>query len=369
MNYHSILSNIKIEYLKNQLLGKTIKIDEQQKGHDLENTFRYLIIQPENGGNSLENIEDNKKLFNLNKEKRKFEAHMVGIIELNIDENLLVNTTSFKEDFKKLEQYFKLNNYKIVGQNENYEYKYESINIKYDVYYRKFDEEINKNISVDICDTIKSIARYNKYDKNKSGSKSFHNFEIAEKIIHENEKIIKEKLKKKLTKEEVIIYTKKINLFYHFIKYYFNSSQKGFPNIFKFAKLKIKTNNNKEIFIFHILLNRELDGAYLVLNNYDFNEKSGLKEIDISEINEKGQIFKPNDVLLFELKDSSYKDTAAKCLYGNYEVLNSYIEYLKANNEFKDRQFYYIGIQEYNKSQILSDDIRSKIINQNKKLI
>ena len=49
MNYHSILSNIKIEYLKNQLLGKTIKIDEQQKGHDLENTFRYLIIQPENG--------------------------------------------------------------------------------------------------------------------------------------------------------------------------------------------------------------------------------------------------------------------------------------------------------------------------------
>ena len=103
------------------------------------------------------------------------------------------------------------------------------------------------------------------------------------------------------------------------------------------------------------------------LNNYDFNEKSGLKEIDISEINEKGQIFKPNDVLLFELKDSSYKDTAAKCLYGNYEVLNSYIEYLKANNEFKDRQFYYIGIQEYNKSQILSDDIRSKIINQNKK--
>ena len=100
--------------------------------------------------------------------------------------------------------------------------------------------------------------------------------------------------------------------------------------------MKIKTNNNKEIFIFHILLNRELDGAYLVLNNYDFNEKSGLKEIDISEINEKGQIFKPNDVLLFELKDSSYKDTAAKCLYGNYEVLNSYIEYLKANNEFKD---------------------------------
>ena len=81
---------------------------------------------------------------------------------------------------------------------------------------------------------------------------------MAEKIIHENEKIIEEKFKKKLTKEEVIIYTKKINLFYHFIKYYFNSSQEGFPNIYKFVKFKIKTNNNKEIFIFHILNNNNI---------------------------------------------------------------------------------------------------------------
>lgn len=97
--------------------------------------------------------------------------------------------------------------------------------------------------------------------------------------------------------------------------------------------------------MFHVSFTRELDGAFKVIKDYDFQKYSGLEEKNINEDEEK-IIFKKNDILLFELNDSTIEYLSAKCIYNNYNVLNGHIELLKQKKEFKDCQFFYLGIQE-----------------------
>ena len=136
--------------------------------------------------------------------------------------------------------------------------------------------------------------------------------------------------------------------FSNFIKTKFNSAQKNIPNIIKFVKTNIQN-----IYLFHISLIRELDGAFKVIDTYNFTKNSKLEAIDLEK--EKSTpsdvIFKKDDVLLFELKDSTIENIALRCLYHNYESINGYVKLLKETEEFKDSTFYYIGIQEKKESE------------------
>ena len=47
----------------------------------------------------------------------------------------------------------------------------------------------------------------------------------------------------------------------------------------------------------------------------------------------------------------------------NYEVLNGYVKTLKTKNEFKDCEFYYIGVQE-GEEEVKENDVKSNNINE-----
>ena len=50
----------------------------------------------------------------------------------------------------------------------------------------------------------------------------------------------------------------------------------------------------------------------------------------------KKKNFINNDILLFELKDSTIENIAYDCLRKNYKVLNGYIKILKKKKEFQN---------------------------------
>ena len=130
----------------------------------------------------------------------------------------------------------------------------------------------------------------------------------------------------------------------------FNASQRGLPNIIRFSKLNIDDKDkNEDIFFFHIIFRRELDGAYKVKEKYDFLKVSGLKEVDLSYKTENN--FFTDDILLFELKDSTIENVALNCLRHNYKVLNGHIKNLKKIPKYKNCKFFYIGIQERKKKE------------------
>lgn len=62
-------------------------------------------------------------------------------------------------------------------------------------------------------------------------------------------------------------------------------------------------------------------------------------------------IFKKNDILLFEIKDTSTESQGLQCINLNYNVMNGFIKTLKHKEEFKNCKFYYILIQENKKEK------------------
>ena len=66
---------------------------------------------------------------------------------------------------------------------------------------------------------------------------------------------------------------------------------------------------------------------------------AGIREVNINENSRK--IFKNNDILLFEIKDTSIEYASLEFINYNYNVIHGYIKTLKKNNKFKDSNFYY----------------------------
>ena len=148
-----------------------------------------------------------------------------------------------------------------------------------------------------------------------------------------------------ITKDEVLTYIKNVNKFLKKIKKELNEVQKGYPNLIKFVKMNMNNKSENEIFVFHISFRREIDAAFRVKQNYDFSQYSGFEEIYLSEEKEK-TIFKENDILLFELKNTTNEIAAVRCINSNYSIINAHIKLLKKKKEFKDCRFFYIGIKE-----------------------
>ena len=87
------------------LAGKANKNNSEQELYGFENSFRYYISQPENGGDLVENLEENILLFNYRKEPRRFEVHMIGFTDLK-ENNGKIEINSINYDFyekKKIE--------------------------------------------------------------------------------------------------------------------------------------------------------------------------------------------------------------------------------------------------------------------------
>ena len=327
-NSNKSAAKINVELLKNNLLGKSY---DMKKGVKLEEIFNYMIQQKDQGGDCLQNIDSESIIFN-NKDKipRTFEVDMVGIIKISKDNNIneanKLNTRETSNSSKEKNIFeFNLLNYSFCPKiDKKYELKYEDINIKYNV--KKLKIISNNNIQMDLCQKLKEIG------KNKdSESKSSNIFERARANINK--------------KEYDIDYVNKIVEFYGFLKNEFNAGQSGYPNLIKFAKLKTDSENkNYDLFFFHSVFKRELDGAYKVIKEYNFLEVSKLKEIKIDD--SSNSLFHPGDILLFELKDSVTSNIALDCIKNNYKVINGFISILKKKKEFQNCNFYYIGIQE-----------------------
>ena len=307
-----------------------------QKGTQLEELFRYLIIQSENGGSSLQNLEDNEIMFNYLKEnKRSFEIYLVGFAKLKEKAN--DGSTGIKSDSNDDLYYYeflKLDySNKIIG---NQIIQYDNISIKYDLVNFQFLEgkELVRN---DFCEDLKKISRENKSIKSTSII-----FEKAEKILKNDDKTFDNNFKGKIEEKNLKEYLTKLIVFSKFIKNKVNSFQKGFPNVIKFVETK-----EKDIFFFHFAIKREIDAAYKIINdNYDFEKFAGVEKKNLNNLEEKNETFKKGDILLFELKDSTIDNNVLSCLHANYDSFNGYTKVLKKTEEFKDSNFYYIGIQE-----------------------
>lgn len=396
---NNLIEKLKIEKLKYQLIGKATKMSSDKSGYKLEEVFRNLIIKPENGGENLKSLEENKILFNENNSQRQFHCSMIGFIEFSQLNNLAKSLDLMLNNFEnqenslnqknidELQKYLKLVNYEVCEQNkDSTEIKYNNMSFNYDIKNKKIEGN-NINTIFDIIDDIKFFGKKSKKstdDKSELNSLKSYNTKDSENIFIKIYKLIKEpnfnnekKFKKKelinLTKEDLINYVGKINLFAIFMKKKFNKFQNGWPIILKFAKLNINQNmekEEKEVFIFHIIFKRELDSAFMVLKDgYDFIQFSGLKEIKISKEKEEKLIFNKNDICLIELKDidKRYDKELINCILYNYDILNLYVKYLKTKNEFKNCNFFYVGIQNKineNNSDIV--DILNKIENKSK---
>lgn len=205
-------------------------------------------------------------------------------------------------------------------------------------------------IEIDLCSELKDIGK--KHGNNTSSNL----FERAKNTINNDNKILEKIIEKRKVDNKLLLnnYINTIMEFSIYIKNEFNSAQRGLPNLMRFIQIKTKKKEeNKEIFMFHITFKRELDGGYRVKAQYNFEQVSGLKELNCynNKTNEK-KIFINNDILLFELKDSTIENIAYDCLRKNYKVLNGYIKILKKKKEFQNCQFFYIGIQERKKQKM-----------------
>ena len=320
------LLKINIELLKMNLEGPTkeMSIITDSKGKKFEECFRYYALQPEQGGNCIENFENNSLLFNYRKEKRQFDVCMLGFVEI-------------KKDLDKEPNLVKYDFYEpgIINL------KYDSIEIEYDAINMQFKK--NKEIiSQDISEELKELAR-NKSDKSYKGYSTL--YEKAEMIIEKEAIPVKDITSIEITKDEVLTYIKNVNKFLKKIKSELNEVQKGYPNLIKFVRLNMDNKSENEIFMFHIFFRREIDAAFRVKQNYDFSQYSGFEEINLYEKKEK-TIFKENDILLFELKNTTNEIAAVTCINSNYYIINAHIKLLKEKKEFKDCRFFYIGIKE-----------------------
>ena len=81
------LLKLNIQLLKMNLEGpaKEVSINTNSKGKKFEECFRYYAPQPGQGGNCLDNLENNSLLFNYQKEKREFDVCMLGFVEIKKD--------------------------------------------------------------------------------------------------------------------------------------------------------------------------------------------------------------------------------------------------------------------------------------------
>ena len=341
------LLNLNIEFLKMNLAGraKTLSDKSGKKGFKLEDCFRLYIPQAKNGGNCLEDLENNSTLFNYSKEKRKFDVQMVGFTEVK-------NKGEPEPKDINLAQY------------KCYEPEKSLINLNYEGTYIEYDLESmqvkqEEMISLDIMDALHDVAR-----KNSNQYSECHNFfEKVQKIIKTEKIDLDTNYKIKITENELTKYLNYGKAFLKKIKDEFNSAQKGYPTLKRFSKLKTATNlqkDNKDIFVFHATFRRELDAAFKVKHNYDFAKFSGLEEIHLNN-SEENEIFKENDILLFELKDSNFKNLVATYINKNYYVLNSHIELIKKKENFKDCRFFYVGIQEQKIENVSNNFINNKI--------
>ena len=113
------LSQLKIELLKKELFGNSIKMNKSQKGDEFEKLFRYLIMQPENEGTCLKNLENDIKLFNYVKDnKRHFEVHIIGFAKLSEKENE-GSSTAISNKYKQSYEY-ELEKYEFYKKTKNF---------------------------------------------------------------------------------------------------------------------------------------------------------------------------------------------------------------------------------------------------------
>ena len=337
-NYY--LSQLKIDILRTQLIGNNYSIfAENKKGEELEKAFNYLIIQPENGGAKINNIENNKSLFNYSKIPRPFEVAMVGLVSLEEYDGESTDIKSQKMDEEKKCYNCKLREYDFYNIG-TVKFKHNNITIRYNIKDMKYIEGKN-NISADFCEHLKDYAKCSSV---KSKSNIFKKAELA--IEKDKEKFEKELKQKKFTKENYVSYLEKIISFSDFIKDNFNGAQLGHPNIIKFAQ--IENVDKTSIFFFHLILKREIDSAVKVLDDYDFIKYSNMEEVEICH---SQNIFKKNDILLFEIKDTATEFQGLQCINYNYKVMNGFVKTLKQEEEFKNCEFYYILIQENKKEK------------------
>ena len=337
-NNLDLLFDLNLEYLKIQLKGEPV---DMQKGIKLEEFFNYSITKAIHDGNCLENLNDNITLFNYRKSKsRSFQVYIAGLVKVqeNNDEISINTEDTEKTNYKNYK--FEFLNYDFFDENEIVKLNYENTKIEYELKTMKFLNETRANINLDLCELIKDTGK-------KNAEKSVSNvFERAKSIFNSEEKI------KTLFKEEefeipeIKKYYDELLSFSFILKKRFNHSQKGYPNLIKFSQIKGKV----KLYFFHAMFIREIDGAYKVISKYNLSKAAGINEKKFDE-KKNENIFAKNDVLLFEIKDSKVTNYCLNCMYDNYEVINGYVKILKNKKEFKNCEFYYIGIQEKNREE------------------
>ena len=183
-------------------------------------------------------------------------------------------------------------------------------------------------------------------------------FQKVNNLINQKKISIKDGDNVIIPPDELTTYLNNGKEFLEIIKKEFNSAQKGYPTMKKFVKVIIETEpekSKKDLYMFHITFRRELDAAFRVKQNYDFVKFSGFKESHIYDSEDK-IIFKENDILLFELKDTTFSNSVATFINKNYYVLNSHIELLKELDNFKNCRFFYIGVQEQNNQNVSNNN-------------
>ena len=343
-NNFDLLIDFNIEYLKNQLKGEPVNM---QKGVKLEEVFNLCITNVHYNGDCLEDLNKNNTLFNYRKSPRSFQVNIAGLV--NIKDTNEDISTSTEETGKTTYKGYKCEflKYDFFDENGTVKMDHEEIKIEYEISKMKFTDETKKIINLDLCKKIKDIG------KNKASRSASNVFERAKSVFDEENDI------KELFKEYEIgvlkNYYNELLSFSFILKNRFNHSQKGYPNLIKFSQIKGKN----KLYFFHATFIREIDGAYKVISNYNLKKSVGIEE-KIFDEKKKKDIFFKNDILLFELKDTKTQNYCLNCMYDNYEVLNGYVKTIKTKNDFKDCEFYYIGIQE-GKEEAKEKDDKNKI--------
>ena len=248
------------------------------------------------------------------------------------------STIHINEENNENKNYYfcELKNYDFYNLNDEEEFKYgkkqNKIIIKYNIKQMKFTKG-KENISFYLCSDLKDISK-----KKGNSIKSESNiFKKAASIIRNDKGRIEDKINKKnelnINVDDYYNYLPKIISFSEYIKNKFNINQNGYPNIIKFSQTKI------EICFFSFNNQKRNWWAFLVLKDYNFVKYAGIREVNINENSRK--IFKNNDILLFEIKDTSIEYAGLEFINYNYNVIHGYIKTLKKNNKFKDSNFYY----------------------------
>ena len=351
-NNSDLLFDLNIEYLKYQLKGEPINM---KKGVKFEDAFNLCITNAHHDGNCLEDLNDNYTLFNYKSNPRSYQVDIAGLVNLEAN-NDNISTNTEETDITTYKDYkCKFLKYDFFDGTETVKMEHEDIIIEYNLSQKKFMNEAKDKIILDLCEKVKDIG------KNIATRSVSNDFERAKSIFKEEDTIknlFKEEYDTKKCNTSILInYYNGLLSFSFILKNRFNHSQKGYPNLIKFSQIKDKN----QLYFFHATFIREIDGAYKVISNYNLNKAAGIDE-KIFDEKKKKDIFVKNDVLLFELKDSKTKNYCLNCMYDNYEVLNGYVKTLKNKNEFKDCEFYYIGIQEGEEEAKESNDKKNNKI-------